>query len=74
MANTAENTATKGIQNMSTKKLVELFQATEHLNDVDIPTVRGWIMRELEKRDPDGFNKWLDQDAEDSTLHEYIRE
>jgi len=27
-----------------------------------MPTVRGWILDELERRNPEAFNAWLEQD------------
>lgn len=33
--------------------------------------LRGWCMNEIEKRYPEGFNAWLDQDAPDSDLRRY---
>jgi len=38
----------------------------------DLPTVRGWIMEELEKRNPKAFDEWLEGDAEDSDLEKYF--
>ena len=57
---------------MSTEKLVELFCLTTNMQDENIPTVRGWLMDEIEKRNPEGFDKWLDTDAEDATLGKYV--
>lgn len=60
------------LEKMSTKKLVELFELTTNMQDENIPTVRGWLMDEIEKRNPEGFDRWLDTDAEDSTLKNYV--
>lgn len=68
----AEERARKTIGMMSTEKILEIWEETERNNDPHIPTVRGWIMDEIEKRNPEGFDKWLDCDAEDSTLRDYI--
>lgn len=46
----------------STEKLVEQFELTELMSDPNVPTVRGWIMDELEKRDPEAFDAWTDSD------------
>ena len=59
----------KQLANMTTEKLIEMFELTTNMNDENIPTVRGWLMDEIEKRNPDGFDKWLD--SEDP---EYLRE
>lgn len=42
------------------------------MNDENIPTVRGWIMDEIEKRNPAAFDAWLEGDAEDASLRKYI--
>lgn len=57
---------------MSTERLVEIFCLTSKMNDENIPTVRGWIMDELEKRNPSGFDKWIDESAEDAELGKYV--
>ena len=33
---------------------------------LELSTVRGWIMDELEKRNPEAFEKWLDLDYPDN--------
>lgn len=60
------------LEKMSTEKLVELFCLTTNMQDENIPTVRGWLMDEIEKRNPEGFDKWLDTDTEDATLGKYV--
>lgn len=62
----------KTLEAMKTEKLLDLWEQTETMNDENIPTVRGWIMDEIEKRNPEAFDKWLDGDAEDASLREYI--
>ena len=48
---------------MTVTQLVDAFNATESNNAKEIPTVRGWIMDELEKRNPAAFMAWIDGDA-----------
>lgn len=38
------------LEKMSTEKLVELFCMTTNIRDENIPTVRGWLMDEIEKK------------------------
>lgn len=57
---TAELKARKLISERSIEQLVNDFELTDKINDVNISTVRGWIMDELEKRDSVAFDKWLD--------------
>ena len=46
---TAELKARKLISERTTEQLVSDFELTDKINDVNISTVRGWIMDELEK-------------------------
>ncbi|MBD5504580.1 MAG: hypothetical protein HDR09_12860 [Lachnospiraceae bacterium] len=63
------------LEKMTTEKLCELFELTETVNDEDIPTVRGWLMDEIMKRNPEGFDKWLDSDnPADKELRKYVLE
>lgn len=57
---TAEQRAIKLIASRTMEQLITNFEITETLKGPDVPTVRGWIMDELEKRDPEAFDKWLD--------------
>lgn len=50
------------ISQRSTKQLVNDFILSGKINDPNMPTVRGWIMDELERRDFNSFIAWLDQD------------
>ena len=67
----AEEIARNQIKLSSTKKLLELWETTTN-NDPHISIVRGWLLDELEERNQEGFEKWLDTDAEDETLRKYI--
>lgn len=51
------------LKNRPTGVLIEDFILTGLSNDENIPTVRGWIMDELEARNPDAFASWMDQDV-----------
>lgn len=48
----------------STEDLVRDFELTEELNDKNIPTVRGWIMDELERRNSEAFWAWIESENE----------
>ena len=63
----------ESIKRMKLKKLVELFELTESMNDKYIPTVRGWLMDAIEEKNPVGFNVWIDSDCpKDSELRKYV--
>ena len=61
------------IKEKTTAQLIEVFIMTGHVNNPYIPTVRGWIMDELERRDPDAFEAWLDSETcDDADLPRYF--
>ena len=63
----------KKLRTLTDEQLLTAWEFTEHLEDPQCPTIRGWLMDEIERRYPEGFNAWLDQDApEDSQLRKYI--
>ena len=65
--------ATELLKIMTLKQLVEQFELTESMNDKNIPTVRGWLMDEIESRNPEGFDAWLDsENCCDSELRKYV--
>jgi len=48
---------------LDTVQLIEAFEATDTRNDAEMPTVRGWMMDELERRNPEAFEAWMMGDA-----------
>lgn len=72
MTTTAINAKAAVVKKMSTRQLIETFIMTGKINNPEIPTVRGWIMDELEARNPDAFDAWLDGDCEDASLWNYF--
>lgn len=66
-----EATARRMIKAATTKNLIFQFELTEKINNENIPTVRGWLMDELEKRNPISFENWMDSD-EDSPRRFYM--
>lgn len=64
---------TAKLKAMSTEQLLDLFEMTTNIQDVNIPTVRGWLMDEIESRYPEQFDAWMDSDdMEDTDLRKYI--
>jgi len=49
----------------STETLVEGFEMTNEVYSAEMSDVRGWIMDELERRNPDAFDAWIES-CEDS--------
>ena len=71
--NKPEMMARETLKNSSLKKLLDLWELTDTLKGPQVPTVRGWLMDEIERRNPDGFDAWLDQDSpEDQDLRRYV--
>lgn len=61
------------LKNSSLEKLLDLWELTDKMNGLQVSTVRGWLMDEIERRNPDGFDAWLDQDSpEDQGLRRYV--
>ena len=71
-----EATATpEQITTASLETLVDLWEATEAAPlTPGLPIVRGWLMDELERRNLEGFNAWLEHEPalEDKDLRKYI--
>ena len=60
----AERRARFLISHRTMKQLIADFEATETNNDPYIYMVRGWLMDELENRDAEAFDKWIDSNEE----------
>lgn len=70
---TATEKATAKIANLTADQLFDCWEMTELLSvSTETAITRGWLMDEIEKRYPEGFDAWLDQDApEDKDLRRY---
>lgn len=59
------------MQRCTTAQLCDLFETTETYDTrrddwIEIAAVRGWIMDELEARNPERFAEWIDTSYEAS--------
>ena len=63
------------IAKLSDTALIEQWELTSKMPiSQNLATVRGWLMLELEKRFPIGFDAWMQQDApEDLDLRFFVR-
>ena len=62
--NPSEAKARAMVEARTTSQLIEDWEELEtHTMSEATPFVRGWIMDELEKRDPDAFDQWIDSCA-----------
>lgn len=64
------------IAGLTIEQLLNAWETTEFLTiSPETAITRGWIMDELEKRNPSAFNAWLDSESpEDSALRRYFAE
>ena len=54
-------------------ELLELWAMTAKGHSKEIFTVRGWLMDEFYRRNPEGFDAWIDSlSPDDETLKDYI--
>ena len=69
----AEQKAREMIGNLTLAELLDEWELTSKIDNPEIYTVRGWLMDELEIRNPEAFDKWLDSDEPtDEMLREYM--
>lgn len=47
--------APKKLRTLTDDQLLTAWESTEHLKDPQCPTIRGWLMDEIERRYPEGF-------------------
>lgn len=67
-----EKRAKNLIAGLTTSQLLDQWESTSDIADPSIPTVRGWLMDELEKRFPEQFDAWMDSDCRDEELRKFI--
>jgi hypothetical protein len=74
MTTTTPAAVTARLQNMPMADLIGYFVSTSAGKPTMSQVIaRGWIMDELERRNPEAFAAWLDSDIpEDSALYEYF--
>ena len=59
----AEKKAKDMIAKLSTAEVVKQFELTEAMDATfQVATVRGWLMDELEKRDAEAFDLWMESE------------
>jgi hypothetical protein len=57
---TAANQAKNSLKTKSTDAIILAFDSIRTAQGEELNHVRGWIMDELESRNQDAFNAWLD--------------
>ena len=69
------NEATALLKRISLDEILEAWESTTKRTEPweNIVTVRGWLMDEIERREPEAFNEWLEMEApEDSDIRKLI--
>ena len=62
------------IGRMKDEQLLQLWEMTAAMEySQKLADVRGWLMDEISVRHPEEFDAWLDSDADDMKLREYIK-
>lgn len=65
------------ITDASTAKLLDYWDYVRRLSySAATAITRGWVLDELARRDPEGYDRWVDDDAPgdyDATLRDFIR-
>ena len=67
-----EKKARELISNQTLSDLLDEWELTTNNDDPNIAIVRGWLMDEFEERNPQAFEKWLDENAKDEDLRNYF--
>ena len=62
------------LKKMTTSQLIEEFIKTGKNSENSTPTIRVWIVYELERRDPEAFRAWLGSEdyADDENVRKYF--
>lgn len=65
--------AKKNLEGRTLEQLVDMFEETAKIDEDGIYDVRDWLMDEIEKRNPKGFDEWLDlEEPEDKELRKHV--
>lgn len=68
-----EKHARELLSNETLGNLLDEWELTTNIRTAECAMVRGWLMDELESRNPEAFDAWLEQDApEDGQLREFM--
>ena len=60
------------LKNRTLEELVSDFETTTDNNEPSIFEVREWLMKEIERRNPKGYDEWLDDFREDNELRNFV--
>jgi hypothetical protein len=58
---------------MPLRRLVEMFEMTETMEDPNVYTVRGWLVDAIQEKCPEGVSAWLENECpDDKDLRRYV--
>ena len=61
------------LSSMTMMDLIDEWELTTDIDDPAIHEVRGWLLDEIQRREPEGFDAWLDsEDLRDEDLKHYV--
>lgn len=70
---TAEKNARARLADRTTEQLVMDWELTEALPMTpELPIVRGWIMDEFQRRNPEAYDEWCDDDDLDASPRRFF--
>ena len=66
----AEEHARRKIAALTLRDLIRQWELVDRMAiSVEVAMVRGWLMDELRKQDPEAFDRWIDSDDDDNVRH-----
>lgn len=69
----AEQRARMMISKLTMAQLLDEWELTELAEpSMELATVRGWLMDEMEKRNPDAVSQWLEDDNMYADVRSYM--
>lgn len=71
-AEMAEARARAMVANAQLSDLLDEWELTTNMRGLEVAKVREWLTDEFEKRNPEAFYEWLDGEALDETLRDYM--
>ena len=68
-----EQKARELLENQTLAELLDEWEMTSKIDKPEIPMIRGGLLDEFIKRNPEGFYAWIDQDLSyDHDLRKYM--
>lgn len=63
----------QSLREMPLRRLVEMFEMTETMEDPNVYTVRGWLVDAIQEKCPIGVSAWLESECpDDKDLRKFV--